>query len=247
MRNVWIIANREYRRYYSTPAAYAIAFFLLLIVGYLFFNSLYSAIAGNAFGGGGGAPGVQIVLSPLVFLLLFVSPAVTMHLLAEEQRMGTIELLLTAPLKDWELVVGKWLGAFLFLGTVILVTLIYPIILNFLVSPGIDQGPLVSGYLGVLLFGSSILAIGVAISAFFSNQVASFFVTLGVLLLLWIISAPSQVAGENLLMTYLDLRSHFYDTFYLGVIDVRDVVYHISLTALFLFLGSAVVETRRWR
>lgn len=245
MKTAWIIAGREYKRYFATPAAYAIAFFLLLIIGFLFYNSLLSAMTNSM--GGGGAPDVRIVLSPLVFLLLFASPAMTMHLLAEEQRMGTIELMLTAPVRDWELVVGKWLGAFLFLGTIVLFTLIYPFILNSLVSPGIDQGPLLTGYLGVLLFCSTIVAIGVAISALFSNQIASFFLTLGFLLLLWIISAPSQVSGQNLLMTYLDLRSHFYDTFYIGVIDIRDIVYHVSLTALFLFLGSAIVETRRWR
>ena len=219
--------------------------FLFLIVGFLFNNSIQIALA-NAFSGGG-APDVQIVLSPLVFLLLFVSPAITMHLLAEEQRLGTIELMLTAPVKDWELVVGKWLGGLLFVLTIILVSLVYPLILNFLVSPGIDQGLLVSGYLGVILFSSSILAIGVAVSSLFSNQVASFFVTLGVLVILWIISAPSQATGGNVLLSYLDLRSHFYETFYVGVIDIRDVVYHISLTSLFLFFGSMVVEMRRWR
>ena len=246
MRTAWIIAAREYKRYFATPAAYTIALFLLLIVGFLFNASIQSALI-NSFGGGGGAPGVQVILSPLVFLLLFASPAITMHLLAEEQRMGTIELMLTAPVKDWELVVGKWLGAFLFLVTIIAVTLIYPLILNSLVSPGIDQGRLIAGYLGVILFSSTILAIGVAISSFFSNQVAAFFVTLGVLLVLWIISAPSAATGGTPLLTYLDLRSHFYDTFYVGVIDIRDVVYHVSVTALFLFLGSAIVEMRRWR
>ncbi|HUF40185.1 MAG TPA: ABC transporter permease [Anaerolineales bacterium] len=245
MRIVWIIAVREYKRYFATPAAYAIALFLLLIVGFLFNASILAALQQSAFGGGG-APGVQVILSPLVFLLLFASPAITMHLLAEEQRMGTIELMLTAPVKDWELVVGKWLGAFLFMVTIVAITLVYPLILNNLVSPGIDQGRLVSGYLGVILFCSTITAIGVAISSFFSNQVAAFFVTLGVLLVLWIISAPSQATGGTPLLTYLDLRSHFYDTFYVGVIDIRDVVYHVSVTALFLFLGSTIVEMRRW-
>ena len=246
MRTVWIIAVREYKRYFSTPAAYAIALFLLLIIGVLFNGSIQAALI-NSFSGAGGAPGIQIILSPMVFLLLFASPAITMHLLAEEQRMGTIELMLTAPVKDWELVVGKWLGGFLFLVTLIVVTLVYPFILNNLVSPGIDQGLLISGYLGVILFCSTIIAIGVAISSIFSNTVAAFFVTLGVLVVLWIVSVFGQSTGGNPLLTYLDLRSHFYDTFYVGVIDIRDIVYHVSMTALFLFLGSAIVEMRRWR
>lgn len=246
MKTVWIIAVREYKRYFYTPAAYAIALFLLLIVGVLFNGSIQSALI-NSFSGAGGAPGIQIVLSPLVFLLLFASPAITMHLLAEEQRMGTIELMLTAPVKDWELVVGKWLGGFLFLVTIVLITLVYPFILNNLVSPGIDQGLLISGYLGVILFSSTIIAVGVAVSSFFSNTVAAFFVTLGVLVLLWIVSVFGQATGGSPLLNYLDLRGHFYDTFYVGVIDIRDVVYHVSMTALFLFLGSTIVEMRRWR
>jgi ABC-2 type transport system permease protein len=246
MRSVWIIAAREYKRYFSSPAAYAIALFLLLVVGVLFNGSVQSALL-NSFSGAGGAPGIQIVLSPLVFLLLFASPAVTMHLLAEEQRMGTIELMLTAPVKDWELVVGKWLGGFLFISSIVLITLVFPFILNSLVSPGIDQGLLLTGYLGVILFCSTIIAIGVAVSSFFSNTVAAFFVTLGFLVVLWIVSVFGQATGGSALLNYLDLRSHFYDTFYVGVIDIRDVVYHVSMTALFLFLGSAVVEMRRWR
>jgi len=155
--------------------------------------------------------------------------------------------MLTAPVKDWELVVGKWLGGFLFLVTIVIITLIYPFILNNLVSPGIDQGLLISGYLGVILFSSTIIAVGVAVSSFFSNTVAAFFVTLGVLVLLWIVSVFGQATGGSPLLNYLDLRGHFYDTFYVGVIDIRDVVYHVSMTAMFLFLGSTIVEMRRWR
>ena len=244
MRTAWIIASREYKRYFSTPAAYAIAFALFLVIGYLFYSTVVTAIVTSF---GGPPPGVQLVLNPLATLLLFTSPAVTMHLLAEEQRLGTIELMLTAPVKDWELVVGKWLGAFMFMATIVLSTLVYPLILDMMVNPGIDQGPLISGYLGLLLFCSSIAAIGVAISSFFNNQIASFFVTLFFLLFIWIINAPSSATGGNELLAYLNFPDHLYSTFYAGVIDIRDVVYYISMTAIFLFFGSTIVETRRWR
>ena len=105
------------------------------------------------------APSVQIVISPMVTLLIFVLPAVTMRSISEEMRMGTMELLLTAPVKDWELVVGKWLGAFLFMLTLLAVTWVFPIVLNFLVTPGIDQGILLTGYLGLALMVASIIAI----------------------------------------------------------------------------------------
>jgi ABC-2 type transport system permease protein len=198
------------------------------------------------------APGVQITLGPMATLLMLATPAVTTRLLAEEQRMGTIELLLTAPVRDWELVVGKWLGAFLFFLTIILITLIYPLVLNQLVDPGIDQGPLLSGYLGVMLLSAALIAIGVAISSFFSNQIAAFATTMGVLILLWWVIGPiAQNAGPagvgSELVGYLDLSEHYFSNLLRGVIDLRDIVYYLSVTALALFIGTMSVEMRRWR
>ena len=128
-------------------------------------------------------------------------------------------------------------------------TWLYPIFLNNIVDPGIDQGPLISGYLGVILFTSALVAIGVAVSSLFSNQIAVFFTTLGVYLVLWLISLPSQAMGATggELMRYLDFSNHFYNTFYQGVIDLSDVVYYLSVTALALFLGTISLESRRWR
>jgi len=178
MRNIWTIAKREYKLYFKAPIAYIIAFIILLILGILFYGNLQAGMMQ------GYAPGVEVIMGPLVTLFLFGVPAITMRLLAEEQRMGTIELLLTAPVRDYELVVGKWLGGWLFLLTIIAVTLIFPFVLNTMVEPGIDQGPLMTGYLGLLLLSAALVAIGVAISALFSNQIAAFFTTLGVLLVL---------------------------------------------------------------
>jgi ABC-2 type transport system permease protein len=243
MRNIWTIAKREYKLYFNSPIAYIVAFIILLILGIIFYANLQAGMIQ------GYAPGVEMILGPLLTLFLFGTPAITMRLLAEEQRMGTIELLLTAPVRDYELVVGKWLGGWLFLLTIIAVTMIFPFVLNTLVDPGIDQGPLMTGYLGLLLLSAALVAIGVAISALFSNQIAAFFTTLGVLLVLWLISMPTQIAGESGgdLLRYLDITEHLYATLYRGVIDLSDVVYFLSLTALALFLGSVVVEMRRWR
>jgi ABC-2 type transport system permease protein len=115
MRNVWIIARREYKYYFASPVAYIVVFFFMLLLGIFFYINLRGAIQQAAYTAT--APSVQIVISPMVTLLLFVMPAVTMRTISEEMRMGTMELLLTAPVKDWELVVGKWLGAFLFMLT----------------------------------------------------------------------------------------------------------------------------------
>lgn len=243
MRNIWTIASREYKLYFASPAAYMVSFMMLLVLGIIFYTNVVGAMIQQF------PPGIQVVLGPLTTLLLFATPAITMRLLAEEQRLGTMELLLTAPIRDWELVVGKWLGGFLFMLTVIAVTWLYPLFLNQLVDPGIDQGPLVSGYLGIALFTAALVAIGVAMSSLFSNQIAVYFATLGIYLLLWLISLPSQAsgAGGNELLRYLDISEHFYNTFYRGIIDLSDVIYYVSLTVLALFLGSVMVETRRWR
>jgi ABC-2 type transport system permease protein len=247
MRNIWTIARREYKLYFATPAAYVISFMILAVLGFIFYANIAAATLQQF--GSSSAPGVEIVLGPFITLLLFGIPGITMRLLAEEQRMGTIEILLTAPVRDYELVVGKWLGGFLFILTIVAITWIYPIVLNFLVSPGIDQGPLVSGYLGVILICAALIAVGVAISSFFSNQIVAFFATLVVFLVLWLISLPAQAIGNagGGLLQYLDFSNHFYNTLYLGVIDLRDIVYYLSVTALFLFLGSVSLETRRWR
>lgn len=243
MRNILTIALKELKGIFISPIAYAVALAIFLVMGILFYANVLGAAYQQV------APAVQIVVGPLATLLLFTVPAVTMRALAEEQRTGTLELLLTAPVRDWEVVVGKWLGAVAFIFFVLLATWVYPIILNNIVDPGIDQGVLVSGYIGLFLMVSAFLAIGVAVSSLFSNQIAAFFTTLGILLVLWMISYPAQVMGSlgGDLFRYLDMSEHFYPTFYRGIIELKDIVYYLSAIALALFLGSVSVETRRWR
>jgi ABC-2 type transport system permease protein len=218
----------------------------MLLLGIFFYVNLRGAILQAAYTAT--APSVQIVISPMVTLLIFVLPAVTMRSISEELRMGTMELLLTAPVKDWELIVGKWLGAFLFMVTLLAITWIFPIVLNFLVTPGIDQGLLLSGYLGLLLMVASLLAIGIFISSLFNNQIVVYFISLAVVLALWFVtqlSSTTQNLGTQVL-TYLGYIDHFY-SFFQGTIDLSDVVYYLSLTSLGLFLGTVSIEMRRWR
>ena len=242
MRNIWTIAKRDYKLYFNTPMAYMVAFLYFLVLGLIFHTSLVQAVYQQY------APGVEIVVGPMVTLILFVTPAITMRLLAGEQSSGTIELLLTAPVRDWELVIGKWLGGFLFMFSLLAVTWVYPIILNRLIDPGIEQGLLITGYLGLMMLCASLIAIGVAVSSLFRNQNAAFFATLGVFLLFWLIGIPSEASGGGGgVFSYLDIRGHFYNNLFRGVIDLSDVVYFLSLTILALFLGSVSIETRRWR
>jgi ABC-2 type transport system permease protein len=243
MRNIWIVAQKEFKHFVISPVAYAIAFAILLILGILFYANILAASQQQY------APTIQIILGPLVTLLLFTTPAITMRTLAEEQKNGTLEILLTAPVRDWEVVIGKWLGGMMFILVLLLITWFFPIVLNQVIQPGIDQGLMAAGYLGLVLLAGAFMAVGVMTSSFFSNQIAAFFASLGILLVLWMISYPSQAMGATggELLRYLDLSEHYFGNFFRGVIDLKDIVYYVSITALALFLGSVSVETRRWR
>lgn len=243
MRNALIIAGREFRQYFTSPVAYAVATMVLLILGGIFAINMYFGVLYGQVN-----PDGRMVLGPLVTILLFATPAITMRVLADEHRMGTIELLLTAPVRDWELVVGKWLGAMGFVVLILAVTWVYPLILHRLTTPGIDQGVLVSAYIGLLVMVAAMVGIGVLVSALFTSPVAAFFTTSAVLLLLWIVGGFAGGSGSGgEILRYLSFVDHYYGNLYRGVLDLGDIVYYLSLTALALFLGRQVVEARRWR
>jgi ABC-2 type transport system permease protein len=259
MRNIWTIAKREYDHYFITPIAYVVAFVILLVLGFIFVLILQGATQ-SALYGFPEAPTITIVNWWFAFMLLFGTPALTMRLLADEVKTGTIELLLTAPIRDHELVIGKWLGSLFFILSILVITLIYPIILNGivigsvtilppLVTPSIDRQLLVSSYLGVILIAAAFLALGVGISAIFSNQVAAFFVTLITCLgLFFLIGFPANIlpVGGSFFQ-YMVMSTHFDQAFNIGRIHLSDIIYFISLIILGLFMGITAVEVRRWR
>ncbi len=250
MRNIWTIARREYNHFFASPIAYVVGFVILLTIGITFALTIlvYSQNALGGFGGSPSAPDISGMTGTFTFLLVLTVPALTMRLVADENRMGTMELLLTAPLRDWEMIIGKWLGGFLFLLTLIAVTLVYPLILNSLETPGIDQSQMMTAYLGLILVAGAFLALGVGVSALFTNQIAAFFVTLAVYIFLWwLVGFPAQYvqAGSDI-FNYLNMQNHFYNSLNTGVINLSDIVYFLSLIALGLFTGTAAVEARRW-
>jgi ABC-2 type transport system permease protein len=246
MRNIWTIARREFKLYFSSPVAYAVSCVILGTLGIFFYLNLKAAAADTSY-----VPGVGATLGPLAVMLVLLTPAITTRLLAEERRLGTIELLLTAPIRDWELVIGKWLGAFLMVLVIIILSLVFPLVLTQLVEPGIDYGPVISGYLGIILMAASLIAVGVLVSSFFNNQIAAFAVTLGVMIFLWWIIGPiaqfaSGASAGSQIISYLDFQGHYFNTLMQGVIEIKDIVYYLSLTILALFFGSVSVEIRRW-
>lgn len=260
MRNIWTIAKREYDHYFISPIAYVVAFAILLAIGVIFgINFFY--FAQNSFQNPGAVPDISPVTGVFVFLLVLSTPALTMRLISDEARMGTLELLLTAPIKDSELVIGKWLGGMLYILSLVAVTLIYPLMLNGIkigsftllhgfVSPGIDMNVMLSSYLGVILIAAVFLALGTGISAMFTNQIASFFGTLILFVFLWwLVGFPANVITGNgaEFFRYLDMKTHFYGALSDGIINLSDIVYYVSLIALGLFTGTVAVEMRRWK
>lgn len=248
MRNIWTIAKREYDHYFISPIAYVVAVALLLLVGGYFALILLAANQ-QAAQGFGFVPEITELNNLFGFLLLLATPALTMRLLADETRTGTIELLLTAPVRDFELVAGKWLGSLLFILTLIAVTLIFPFVLNSQVDPGIDQKILISSYLGLILMAGAFLAIGVGISAVFSNQVTAFVATFALFIgLWWLIGIPGSllpVGGQ--FFQYMVINSHFGNSLNAGSVNLSDLVYFLSLIAIGLFTGTVAIEVRRWK
>lgn len=248
MRNIWTIAKREYDHYFISPIAYVVAVALLFLVGGYFALMLMAANQGGSMGGGY-VPQIPDINNLLGFLLLLSIPALTMRVLADETRTGTIELLLTAPVRDFELVAGKWLGSFMFVLTLILVTVLYPIILNSQVSPGLDWKLLLSSYLALILLSGALIALGVGISAIFSNQVTAFITTFGLFIFLWwLVGVPANllpVGGD--FFNYMVINSHFGSALNQGRIYLYDIVYFISLIAVGLFTGTVAIEIRRWK
>lgn len=248
MRNIWTIAKREYDQYFVSPVAYVVAFAILLTTGVIFAINFffYTQNAMQGFG----VPDFAPISGTFVFLLVLSAPALTMRLISDEARMGTLELLLTAPIRDYELVIGKWLGAMFYILSLLLVTLIFPIITSRFVTPGIDWSVILTSYLGMILLAGVFLALGTAVSAMFTNQVTAFFVSLALFIFLWwLVGFPAQViSGDSArLFQYLDMKTHFYGALDSGIINLSDLVYYVSLIALGLFTGSAAVEMRRWR
>ena len=236
MRNSLAIARRELGSHYASPLAYVVTSAFLVICGVFFYLNL--------------AYGQQATISPIVqtvlTILLLISPVFSMRLLSEEQRSGTLELLLTAPVRDYEVVVGKYLAGFTLVGVMLLLTLLYPALLFAFGSP--DVGAVVGGYLAMLLFAGASVAIGLFASSLTQNQIVAAVLAFAILLVLWVMDGVGQMIGgpAGPILGYLGLYPHFGDLTR-GVIDTKDVVYYLSLIAVPLFLTTRALEARRWR
>jgi len=251
MNNVLAIARKELRSYFASPIAYIVIGLFAVIFG-IFFGVILLNFNQMSQQGGGQAVNVNEQLIRPVFLnsivvFLFMLPIVTMRSYAEEKRLGTIELLLTAPLTDLQIILGKFTGAMGLYAAMLAITLLSMAALFVFGSPEVK--PLLTTYLGLLLMGGCFVSVGLLISSFTSNQIVAGAVTFGVFLILWVINWPAPFAPWPWLQTFLNYASivdHF-DDFSRGVLDTKHVVYYISFIAVGLFLTARSVDTERWR
>jgi ABC-2 type transport system permease protein len=189
---------------------------------------------------------MEYLFGPMTTLLLFMVPMLTMRLLAEEQRSGTIELLLTSPVHDWEVVLGKYLGCLALLLVLLVLTLYYPLVMSWFGNP--DIGPILSGYLGIFLFASTLAALGLMASSVTQSQVVAVIIGLGLNIFFWICEAVSDFVSAPLDVVFaaLALRPRLPD-FTAGIIDTRNVLFYLTFSAVALFLATRSVESRKWR
>lgn len=257
MRNALAIAGKDIRSYFVSPIAYVVMTGFVLLGGWFFFNLLarFNFLV-QMYGAMQNPQAMQqlnlndFVIAPLLHnlsvVLVILIPVITMRAFAEEKRAGTYELLMTAPLSVTEIVIGKFLGAFVFVFLMVLLTAIYPMILLVYGNP--EVGVLLGGFLGLLLLATAFLSVGLLTSSLTQNQIIAAVSCLVILLLLYVISWPAETAGETMgaVLRYLSLTEHFGEMVK-GIIDTRDLTYFVSVIALALFLTQRAVESLRWR
>ena len=254
MRNILAIAHKELKSYFSSPIAYIVLGFWALLYGWFFITILAYFVRASMQGGQFGPQSVninQMMLRPLVqnvtILVLFLLPMVTMRTYSEEKRSGTIELLLTSPVTDWQIILGKFLGAMALYGAMLVVTLLH---LTILVGYGArpEWKPILTSYLGLILLGGCFVSVGLFISSLTKNQIVAGMVTFAVFLLLWVITWIGSFSGPTIdqLTQYLSIVDHL-DDFGKGVLDTTHIIYYLSFITFGLFLTSKSVESERWR
>jgi len=250
MTNVLAIAGKELRSYFASPIAYVVIGFFALMFGF-FFYSLLLYFDRQSLQAAGQAVNVNEQFLRPVFLnatviFLFVLPLVTMRTYSEEKRSGTIELLLTAPLTDLQIILGKFLGAMGLYAAMLAITLVHVGLLFVFGNP--EWRPVVTTYLGLLLMGGCFISVGLLISSLTKNQIVAGMITFGVFLMLWVINWIASFMGPTAqqVLNYLSITDHL-DDFTKGIIDTKHLVYYVSFITFGLFLTARSVDTERWR
>ncbi len=254
LSNIWTIARKDYTGYFTSPIAYIVMAAFLAIMGWMFYSNLaYFKMQSFQFQNMnmGKSPTItEGIIQPLFgnmnVILLLILPSITMRLFAEEKKLHTIELLLTAPLTLGEIILGKFTSAAMFLATMLAVTGVYPLILLFTGNP--DAGPLFTNILGTFLMGCCVLSVGVLCSAVTENQIVAGVLAFSAGISFWLVSWASQWAGPvwGDVLGYLSLISH-YNNFARGLLSTADLLYYFSFIGTGLFLTHRILDSYRWR
>src|ERR1700756_3702375 len=254
MRNVWIICRKELRSYFVSPVAYLLlamfavifGFFFWNILGFFVFRGMESQMRGQMMPMNVNEEVIRPLLSDVSVIGLFFIPMITMRLFAEEKRTGTIELLATSPIRDLEIISGKWLAAMVLYSFLLLFTALNFAFLFKYGNP--DWKPLAVGYLGLLLQAGALLAIGTFISTLTNNQIIAGAATFGVCLLLWVLEWVSgyETATWARVLSYFSVVTHF-ESFAKGVLDSKDAIFYLTVIFLGLFFTTRSLESLRWR
>ena len=238
IKTIYILFKKELMGYFNSPIAYIFIGVFLVVGNWMFFKDLFFF----------GQTSMRGYFHLLPWIFLFMAPAITMRLWAEEKRAGTIEFLLTLPVTDWQVVLSKFFGGLVFLLISLSLSISIPITLAGLGD--LDWGPVIGGYLGASFLGGAFLALGIFISSLTKNQIIAFVLAL-------VVSFMAFIVGENFvlsgaphslvpIMKFVGLGSHFYNI-EKGLIDTKDIIYYLSFISLFLWLNARVIETRGWK
>ena len=241
MKNILAVCTKELYTYFVSPIAYFVCFVFSALSGFLFSVTLIL----TSERGGLSSIVIQTLLSQMAFILLFFTPVLTMKLFAEERKSGTIELLLTSPISDSQVVIGKYFASMVLLFIMLALTLLYPILILFF---GIlDIGLILSGYLGLVLISSCFISLGLLMSSMSRNQIVAALSSFGLILVLWIVGIFSNRPGTIAkILSYLSFHVHFTE-FSRGIIVLKDVVFYLSFTSVCLFATVKSIESSKWR
>lgn len=243
MRAIWIIFQREVSQYFSSPLAYVMAFGFLLLTGLLFNNDLARSVTVRPVN-------PSAIPRFLSLLLVFFAPLLTMRLLAEESREGTLELLLTAPVPDYAIVIGKFLSAWAYYTFLLSLTFVYQIILLIVTVTQQDMLHAFAAYMGIWLYGGATIAVGIVFSALTDNQILAAFLGTASLLLLYMGDLAGQIVTNidlAIILRNLTLQGHFSTSFAVGLIRLENIFYYAGMMVIMLYITIQLVESRRWR
>src|SRR5450432_1509063 len=237
MRSIWTIFRRELAQYFTSPIAYFVAFAVLLLGGLIFNNDLASRNGGISETDG------SVIVSYFAIFTLFFAPLVTMRLMAEENREGTLELLMTLPVSDGAIVLGKFLGAWGYYSIILALTFVYQLLLIWLSPP--DLGKAFTAYVGVWLYGGASLAVGLLFSAMTENQIIAAFLSMATLIMLWLTDLVGRVVNNIALAEFIrnfSFQSHYAYSFANGLVRLPDLVFFIGVIFGVLFITTQLVE-----